>query len=138
MSGQDILDHPGGTTMTTTDGNDTKKILLLSMVLLILAAAIAAGSLLYGSRDETAEFSGADGQAEDTISEISADYEPWFSPLVGELPGEVESGLFALQAGLGGIVLGVGIGWYAGRNRGRNESAALTASSGAGGHGRDD
>ena len=122
--------------MTTTGGSDTKKVLLLSVVLLVLAAAIAAGSLLYGSRDEAAEFAGSDGQAEDTIAEISGDYEHWFSPLVGELPGEVESGLFALQAALGGIVLGVGIGWYAGRNRGRAETRAAVPA-GVGGD-RDD
>ena len=98
-------------------------ILVLTAVLLFLAAAVAVGSLLYGySRDTDAEFGGADGQAEEVITVIQDDYEPWFSPLVGELPGEVESGLFALQAGVGGIVLGSAIGWYAGRRRGRSEA----------------
>lgn len=96
-----------------------------SVALLVLAVVIAVGSLLYGySQDSAAEFGGADGQAEEVITEIHADYEPWFAPLVGELPGEVESGLFALQAGLGGIILGGAIGWYAGRHRGRNEALA--------------
>ncbi|TFV60101.1 energy-coupling factor ABC transporter substrate-binding protein [Mycobacterium sp. PS03-16] len=98
---------------------------MLTIGLLVLAAAIAVGSLLYGySRDAGAEFGGADGQAEEVITEIDAGYEPWFSPLVGELPGEVESGLFAIQAGLGGIVLGGAVGWYAGRRRGRQEALA--------------
>ena len=105
--------------------NDTSgrgSILVLSAVLLALAAVIAVGSLLYGySQDAEAEFGGADGQAEEVITEIHETYEPWYSPLVGELPGEVESGLFALQAGVGGIVLGSAIGWYAGRHRGRTE-----------------
>ncbi|UXA17614.1 energy-coupling factor ABC transporter substrate-binding protein [Mycobacterium sp. SMC-4] len=97
---------------------------LLVSVLLGLAAVIAVGSLLLGyARDSDAEFGGADGQAEEVITELHEDYEPWFSPLVGELPGEVESGLFALQAGIGGIVLGGAIGWYAGRNRGRSEAS---------------
>lgn len=112
-------------------GNSRNSTALMALTLLALAAVIAVGSLLYGySRDADAEFGGSDGQAEEVITEIHQDYEPWFSPLVGELPGEVESGLFALQAGLGGIVLGCAIGWYAGRHRGRREALAATPSGG--------
>ena len=117
MNTRDVKPH--------SDGRTT---VLLAISLLVLAVAITVGSLVYGyAADADAEFGGADGQAEEVITEINEDYEPWFSPLVGELPGEVESGLFALQAGIGGIVLGAGIGWYAGRNRGRKESAPRTA-----------
>lgn len=108
--------------------SEGRSTLLMSVALLVLAAAITVGSLFYGyARDAEAEFGGADGQAEEVITEIDEDYEPWFSPFVGELPGEVESGLFALQAGLGGIVLGGAVGWYAGRNRGRKESLPQNA-----------
>ncbi|CAN3131097.1 Cobalt transport protein CbiN [Mycobacterium sp. smrl_JER01] len=108
-----------------------RSVIVMAVVLLAIAGAIAVGSLLYGyAADSEAEFGGADGQAEEVITEIHEDYQPWFSPLVGELPGEVESGLFALQAGLGGIVLGSAVGWYAGRKRGRTE--ALTATVGGG------
>lgn len=117
--------------MNTRDhrpGTGGAPVLVLTIGLLVLAAAIAIGSLLYGySRDADAEFGGADGQAEEVIAEIDEGYEPWFSPLVGELPGEVESGLFAIQAGLGGIVLGGAVGWYAGRRRGRHEALPATA-----------
>lgn len=117
--------------MSTLDdktGSGGRSVAVMAIALLALAVAIAVGSLLYSyHHDAEAEFGGADGQAEEVITEFHEDYEPWFAPLVGELPGEVESGLFALQAGLGGIVLGGGIGWYAGRNRGRKEAAALTA-----------
>ncbi|CAJ1579169.1 energy-coupling factor ABC transporter substrate-binding protein [[Mycobacterium] wendilense] len=116
---------------TGTDHRSGRSVAVLTLALLALAAAIAVASLLYGyARDADAEFGGADGQAEEVITEIHEDYEPWFSPLVGELPGEVESGLFALQAGLGGIVLGGAIGWYAGRHRGRTETLSATASGG--------
>lgn len=129
--------------MSTRNGKPASGVratLVLTIALLSLAVAVAVGSLLYGyARDSEAEFGGADGQAEEVITEINEEYEPWFSPLVGELPGEVESGLFALQAGLGGIVLGGAVGWYAGRNRGRKEAPAPTASGGAaeGGRGSD-
>ncbi|MCF6387747.1 energy-coupling factor ABC transporter substrate-binding protein [Mycobacterium sp. MBM] len=110
-----------------------RSVLVMAISLLAVAAAIAVGSLLYGfARDADAEFGGADGQAEEVITGIQSDYEPWFSPLVGELPGEVESGLFAIQAGLGGIVLGGAIGWYAGRHRGRKETLTADIADGAG------
>ena len=48
-----------------------------------------------------AEFAGADGIAENIISEIAPDYEPWFSPLVEPKSGEIESLLFSLKAALG-------------------------------------
>ncbi len=119
---------------TSTDTGPGRSLAVWSIVLLAIAAAIAVASLLYGyARDSEAEFGGADGQAEEVITEIHPTYEPWFEPLVGELPGEVESGLFALQAGIGGIVLGGAVGWYAGRNRGRKE--ALAAAPGGAGEG---
>lgn len=121
------------TSQINSPGSGLRPVVVTAIVLLALAGVIAVGSLLYGSAaNSEAEFGGADGQAEEVIAEIHADYEPWFSPLVGELPGEVESGLFALQAGLGGIVLGAAVGWYSGRRRGRAE--ALT---GRGTHGSD-
>lgn len=62
-----------------------------------------------------AEFSGADGQAEEAIKEIQPQYEPWFNSLI-ELPsGEVESLLFAVQAATGAGVIGYIIGLYKGR-----------------------
>lgn len=113
---------------TDKPATGSSSVLVMSIALLVLAAAIAVGSLLYGySRDAQAEFGGADGQAEEVIATIDENYEPWYSPLVGELPGEVESGLFALQAGLGGIVLGGAVGWYAGRRRGRAEALSATS-----------
>ena len=106
-----------------TTKSSSRSVWVLAIVLLAVAAAIAVGSLLYGySQDAEADFGGADGQAEEVIAGIDESYEPWYDALVGELPGEVESGLFALQAGLGGIVLGGAVGWYAGRHRGRTEA----------------
>ena len=109
--------------MSSPTKSSSRPVWVLAIVLLALAAAIAVGSLLYGySQDAEAEFGGADGQAEEVIAQIDENYEPWYDALVGELPGEVESGLFAMQAGLGGIVLGGAVGWYAGRHRGRTET----------------
>ena len=59
-------------------------------------------------------FGGADAQATEMIEQTG--YEPWFAP-VFEPSGEVESGLFALQAALGAGVLFYVIGFYHGRTR---------------------
>lgn len=110
----------------STSKSGSRSVWVMAIVLLAIAAAIAVGSLLYGySQDAGAEFGGADGQAEEVIVGIDEDYEPWYDALVGELPGEVESGLFALQAGIGGIILGGAVGWYAGRHRGRTEAVPV-------------
>ena len=46
-------------------------------------------------------------------------HEPWFQPLLPPAGGEIESGLFALQAGLGGVVLGYTFGVLRERRRSR-------------------
>lgn len=90
--------------------------------LVVAAGAIAVFSLVYGTA-AGGEFEGADGQAEGTIAEVSPQYEPWFAPLVSELPGEVESGLFAVQAGIGGGIVGYGLGVLRTRSRHRRVDA---------------
>jgi cobalt/nickel transport protein len=66
------------------------------------------------------EFSSADGQGMDAISEIQPSYRPWFNAVVALPSGEVESLLFSSQAALGAGVIGYVIGLYKGRalNRG--------------------
>ncbi|MBD2726526.1 energy-coupling factor ABC transporter substrate-binding protein [Nostoc sp. FACHB-892] len=86
----------------------------LSNWLLLLGVVVLAVAPLVLIK---AEFSGADGQAEDAIKEIQPEYKPWFNPLV-ELPsGEVESLLFSVQAAAGAGVIGYVIGLYKGRSQ---------------------
>ncbi|MFC4564141.1 energy-coupling factor ABC transporter substrate-binding protein [Nocardiopsis mangrovi] len=87
-------------------------------ILVAVAAAIAVLPLLIGSGDHLAEpFSGADGQAEDAVAETHPGYEPWFAPLYEAPSGEIESGLFALQAAIGAGVIGYYFGAVRTRNR---------------------
>lgn len=69
-----------------------------------------------------AEFSGADGQAEAAINDIQPNYESWFNPIVEPASGEIESLLFATQAGIGAGVIGYVFGWYRGRQRSKSLS----------------
>jgi len=84
---------------------------------LVVAVMVLAIAPLFLVRE--AEFGGADGEAEAAIQEINPNYQPWFSPLVEPASGEIESLLFALQAGLGAGVIGYVIGLYRGRHERR-------------------
>jgi cobalt/nickel transport protein len=60
-----------------------------------------------------AEYGGADGAAEDAISDQG--YEPWFTPIWEPPSGEIESLLFALQAAIGAIIIGYFVGYEKGK-----------------------
>lgn len=99
----------------------TNLLLLLAILLLVVV------SYLIGLRSAGSEFAGADGQAVEMIEEANPDYQAWWAP-VFEPSSEVASGLFALQAGIGGGILG----YVAGVFRGRRKTSDVTdAESGA-------
>lgn len=56
------------------------------------------------------EMSGTDSQAEETITKDVPHYKPWFTPLWVPPGSEMESLLFSLQSGLGGLALGYILG----------------------------
>ncbi|MCZ2527142.1 energy-coupling factor ABC transporter substrate-binding protein [Streptomyces sp. HB2AG] len=103
---------------------DTRVNLLILLAVLLLAAA----PLALGLGDHKEEpFAGADGEAEAAVTELDPGYEPWFGPLYEPPSGEVESGLFALQAALGAGVLAYCIGLRRGRRQGARAAAVQAA-----------
>lgn len=80
------------------------------LILLVIILAVIPLFLMPNS-----EFEGADGEAEEMITEISPGYEPWFESFWEPPGGETESLLFALQAALGAGFLG----YYIGMRRGQ-------------------
>lgn len=78
-----------------------------SFILLFLVILISAVPLIIF---ENAAFSGADGQAENVITEISPAYQPWTSSFFKPASPEIESFLFSLQAAIGAGILGFGFG----------------------------
>lgn len=72
-------------------------LIIIAVVIVVIPLVIYAGG--------GAEFAGADGQAEEAVSEIDPNYQPWFEGGI-ELPsGEVESLLFCVQAAIGSGII---------------------------------
>jgi cobalt/nickel transport protein len=86
----------------------------LTTALLVLAvvALFAVPLALDGGRSD---FAGSDSRATEVIEQSDPGYQPWFSSVFSPSSKEVESGLFALQAALGGGVLGYALGRLRGR-----------------------
>ena len=59
-----------------------------NLIMLIIIAIIAIFPLMTL---KDAEFGGADGQAEELITEIKPDYKPWASSIYEPASGEIES-----------------------------------------------
>lgn len=97
-----------------------------NVALLALAAVVFAVALLMGTRSG-GEFGGTDAAASEQIEESNKNYEPWFTPLWEQPGGEVESGLFALQAAIGAGILGFVLGTFRERRKRSTETASNAA-----------
>lgn len=99
----------------------TRRGLVSALLVLAVVALFAVPLLVDGG---TSQFGGTDAAV---TEELAADgHTPWFESVFSPA-GEVESGLFALQAALGGGALG----YVLGRLRGRR-AATPAAAPGAG------
>ncbi len=90
------------------------KRVLTNVILLLLVVFITIIPFFVA---KNGEFGGSDDQAEEAITQIDENYEPWFSPLFEPASGEIESLLFALQAAIGAGVIGFGLGYLKGKKR---------------------
>ncbi len=95
---------------------------LLSGVIVLFVLSFAFGRQSHA--DEP--FAGTDSVVTDTLA---ADHgvQPWFTPVFEPGSGEIESGLFALQAALGAGVLGFALGNLRGRSVAARQAAAPPA-----------
>lgn len=71
------------------------------------------------------EFRGSDGAGSETVARIAPEYDAeWITNWWAPPGGETESMLFALQATIGGILIGYFFGYLRGRRSLGNESAS--------------
>ncbi|MFE5208427.1 energy-coupling factor ABC transporter substrate-binding protein [Streptomyces sp. NPDC056600] len=102
--------------------------LRINLLLVLTVAAMAVLPVVLGMGDHKPEpFTGADAEAEVAIQEIDPDYRPWFSPVYEPPSGEIESGLFALQAAVGAGVVSYCLGLWRGRRQGEARAAAAAS-----------
>jgi cobalt/nickel transport protein len=101
-------------------------VLLLVAVVAIFAVPLALRLNTSGQAEGEA-YAGSDSSATAAVEELSPGYQPWFTPLFAPSSGEVESGLFALQAALGAGAFGFVLGRLSGRRSASGSSPAAVA-----------
>jgi cobalt/nickel transport protein len=89
----------------------TRRSLVNALLVLAVVALFAVPLLLDGG---VSEYGGTDAAVTEDLE--AGGYTPWFESLFSPA-GEVESGLFALQAAVGAGVLGYVLGLLRGRRR---------------------
>ncbi|WP_226344675.1 energy-coupling factor ABC transporter substrate-binding protein [Agilicoccus flavus] len=92
--------------------------LLAGVVALVVLGLVLGSPRSSGGEGE--KFGGTDAAITQELD--ASGYEPWFEPIFAPSSGEVEAGLFAVQAGLGAGVLGYCLGAL--RTRARYRRAA--------------
>ncbi|MGI5950287.1 MAG: energy-coupling factor ABC transporter substrate-binding protein [Brooklawnia sp.] len=100
----------------------------INWVLLAVVVAIFAVSFFLAPRpasDDEESFAGTDSVVTEVLEEGGA--EPWFSPVFEAGSGELESGLFAIQAAIGAGLLGYAMGNLRGRRLGSTSGPAPAA-----------
>ncbi len=95
---------------------------LVAALVTIFGVSFVVGGM-HTNPDE--RFAGTDSVATSTIEESNPGYVPWFEPFFQPESGEVESGLFALQAAIGGTVLGFAFGGLWARRRGEKSGPGV-------------
>lgn len=87
-------------------------LLLVAAAVLVFAVAIVVGAG-RSTGEEGEKFGGTDAAVTEQLE--GDGYTPWFQPLFSPGSGEIESGLFAVQAALGAGALGYCLGRLHGR-----------------------
>lgn len=92
----------------------------LEIISVIAVICFCALFLYTSSLMADAEFAGSDTLGSSQIAEMTGRAEEDYQPLIGQWEppsGEIESGLFALQAAVGGILVGWVFGYWKGQKK---------------------
>ncbi|MBK7820651.1 MAG: energy-coupling factor ABC transporter substrate-binding protein [Tessaracoccus sp.] len=96
----------------------------LGLVAALVVIFVLSFTLAPAPADGEEAFGGTDA-AVTAILEEDNGVEPWFNPIFEPGSGEIESGLFAVQAALGAGILGFALGQLRGRAAMKRELASL-------------
>ena len=108
-----------------TQTHQPKKVNTWAIVIGILVIILLVAWPLLTIRDS--EFGGADGLGAKTVQTLAPDYNSaWITNWWEPPSGEIESALFALQAAIGGLLIGYGFGFLHGRAKGRAQAQSAT------------
>ncbi len=86
------------------------------LVIGVLVLALGPLLVLQGK-----EFGATDGNFTEAIEQDHPNYKPWFEPIIKDSGPEVQTFLFAAQAGIGAGVTGYILGLYKGRSEKRKK-----------------
>ena len=92
-------------------------------VIIILLIALFVMSMVLGGKKTSGDeegFGGTDDAAAEAAEQAGA--KKWIEPIFEPNSGEVESGLFAMQAALGAGIAGYALGRMSGKKKGREEA----------------
>jgi cobalt/nickel transport protein len=101
----------------------TRRRLVTALLVLGIVLLFAVPLALNAGRSD---YTGTDNQATAVIEQNDPHYRPWFSSVFTPTSPSVESGLFALQAALGGAVLGYALGRLRGRRLAEEKAEKTT------------
>jgi cobalt/nickel transport protein len=94
----------------------------LELLAILAVLGFCALFLYTSSIMNEAEFAGSDTVGSSLIAELTGKAQEEFQPVIGQwVPpsGEIESALFALQAAIGGIMVGWVFGYWKGQQKKR-------------------
>jgi cobalt/nickel transport protein len=90
----------------------------LEILAIVTVLAFCILFLYTSSLMADAEYAGSDTRGSAQIAEMTGKSEEDFQPLIGQWAppsGEIESGLFAIQAAIGGVLVGWVFGYWKGQ-----------------------
>jgi cobalt/nickel transport protein len=86
----------------------------------VVAILVFIMTFLFISSSGNHEFSGSDDVGSEKIAELTGNPVESYSPLIPQYEppsGEIEATLFALQAAVGGLILGIVFGFWLGQRK---------------------
>ena len=110
-------------TKTRQDNSLTGQSKWVTPVIIVLVVALFVISMVLGGKKTSGDeegFGGTDDAAADAAEQAGA--KKWIEPIFEPNSGEVESGLFAMQAALGAGIAGYALGRMSGKKKGREEA----------------